>query len=371
MNKPSVSSIAERRAGSARLSLCVLAAIAAAVLLVVPAARATPPTPILTGTDPGSPGIDLSPFVHGSSTGVIISSFPSARLSAIRLSSETEGRTIAVYAEELCAGPVVAEGTADALDTTGIQVTVKPEAKTFISVKQTDPSGTSGCSNSIIYEHVKELPPPKEGPPTGSPPPVAPPSQPGTSPGSGKSGPPSPPRLRTIPGGIANDNTPLVTGSAPAAASVRIFTTSDCSGAPVVKGSAAQFASGLEVEVVNDASVAFYGVSVGAGGGQSRCSEPVYYVEDSTIPHTRITMGPASKTRKRSAIFRFMDTTGNTPGTIFLCKVDRSRWKQCSSPLHLRRLRPKSHVMQVKAIDPAGNTELKGAKRRFKVVPRL
>jgi hypothetical protein len=367
MSKPSVSST-KRRANAARLLVRLLPVVGVVALFAAPTARATPPTPILTGTDPGSPGIDLSPFVHGSSTGVIISSLPSPRLSAVRLDSETEGRTIAVYAEELCAGPIVKEGTADQLDSTGIQITVKPEAKTLISVKQTDSSGTSGCSNSIAYEHVKELPPTEEHPAESGQPSV-PPSSPETTPAPASSAPPKPPRLRTVPGGVANDNAPLVTGSAPGAASVRIFTTSDCSGAPVAKGSGAQFAEGLEVQVGDNEAVAFYGVSVGAGGGQSRCSEPVYYVEDSTIPHTRITMGPASKTRKRSAVFRFMDTTGNAPGTVFFCRVDRGRWKPCISPLHLRRLPLKRHLMQVKAIDPAGNTEPEGAKRRFKVVP--
>ncbi len=117
-------------------------------------------------------------------------------------------------------------------------------------------------------------------------------------------------------------------------------------------------------------TVAFYGVSVGPGGGQSRCSDPVYYVEDSTIPHTRITMGPASKTRKRTAVFRFTDTTGDMPGTAFFCKVDRGKWKPCSSPFRVKRLRLRRHTVRVKAIDPAGNTELKAAQRRFRVVPR-
>ena len=33
-------------------------------------------------------------------------------------------------------------------------------------------------------------------------------------------------------------------------------------------------------------------------------------------------MGPAAKTRKRKAVFRFVDITGDAPGTAFLCKVD-------------------------------------------------
>jgi hypothetical protein len=367
MNKPSVYG-AEGRATAVRPSACLLAAFAVvfSVVLVSPA-QAVPPKPILTGTSPPSPSLDLSPFVRGSSTGVIISSLPSTRLAAVGLSTETEGRTIALYGQKLCAGPIVKEGTADQLDTTGIQIAVEPETTTFVSATQTDGTGTSSCSNSIEYRHGKELPPP-EGPPT-QPPATSPPGTP--PPVSGKSTPPSSPRLRTIPGGFANDNTPLVTGSAPGAASVRVFTTPDCTGTPVAKGSVAQFAAGLEVQVIDNVVVAFQAISIGPGGAQSRCSEPVYYVEDSTIPHTQITMGPAAKTRHRSAIFRFTDTTASLPGTIFFCKLDRGKWRQCSSPLHLRRLRLKRHTVRVKAIDPAGNVEPKPAKRRFKVIPPL
>jgi hypothetical protein len=314
-------------------------------------AHATPPIPILTGTSPGSPNTDLSPFVHGNSTGSITSSLPPGRLSAVGASAETAGRTIDLYLSQACEGAAVAFGTADQLDTDGIQIGVQPEATTFISAKQTDVTGTSDCSNSISYQHVRELPQP--GPP-----------------GSGSSTPPAPPHLRTIPGGWANDNTPLVTGSAPNAASVKIFTNSRCDGAPVAKGSAAQFDSGLEVQVVDNVAIAFYGISVALGGAQSRCSAPVFYIEDSLTPHTRITMGPASKTRKRTAVFRFTDTTGDARGTTFFCKVDRGKWKRCSSPLRLRRLGLKRHTVRVRATDAAGNAESRGAKRRFKVVPR-
>lgn len=190
-------------------------------------------------------------------------------------------------------------------------------------------------------------------------------------PAGGASGRPDPPHLRTVPGGVANDDTPMVTGTAPGAASVRIFTNSTCDGTPVAKGSAAQFAAGLEVQVVDNVAVSFYAVSVGGNGRQSACSQPVVYVEDSTVPHTRITMGPASRTRKHVAVFRFTDTTGAAPGTAFFCKVDRGKWKPCSSPLRLRRLHLRRYTVRVRAIDPAGNAEKKGAMRRFKVVRPL
>jgi hypothetical protein len=300
---------------------------------------------------------------------VIISSMPMARTSAARLSAEDEG-TINVFKNKACEGSPAAFGTVSEFDGSGIPIDVAPETTTYISAERIDLVGASGCSKKWIeYQHVKELPPPKEDPPSDSPAPDPPAQPPAVAPGQATSTPPGAPHLRTIPGGFANDNTPLVTGSAPRAASVRIFTSAECDGSPVAKGSVGQLEEGLEVRVVDNAVVAFYGMSVGPGGAQSRCSAPAYYVEDSLTPRTRITMGPAAKTRKRKAVFRFADTTGDAPGTAFFCKFDRRKWKSCKSPLNLRRLPRKRHVLRVKAIDPAGNAETKPAKRRFKVIP--
>ncbi len=160
-----------------------------------------------------------------------------------------------------------------------------------------------------------------------------------------------------------------MTGNAPGAATVRIFADPNCGGSPVVKATAAEFEAGIAIRVVENDVTVLSARSL-AGDKVSDCSDPVTYVEDSLTPHTRITMGPASKTAKRRAILRFMDTTGNAPGTTFLCKVDKRRWRRCASPLRLRKLRPKRYVVQVKATDPAGNVEARTAKRRFMVVPR-
>lgn len=365
MNTPSANT-AEGRAKMARPLLCLLPVAIAIALFMAPAVQAAPPTPILTGTSPKSPNIDLSPFVRGSSSGVIIASIPSAHLNAIR--STVEEATIDLYTEAGCKGTVAGHGTANELDTTGIQVTVEPETTTSFYAKQTDGSGESGCSLPITYQHVKEFPPPEEEPP-GKEGPGNPPSDLGNPSAGGGSTPPDAPHLRTVPGHRANDNTPLVTGDAPGAGTVKVFDNANCNGSPVAKGSAAEFSAGLEVEVADNSVTAFSGVSV-AGGGQSTCSAPVTYVEDSTAPRTRITMGPGVKTRKRKAVFRFADTTEDPPGTNFFCKVNHQKWKQCISPLKLRHLHVHSYVLRVKATDSAGNAETKGAKRRFKVIPR-
>ncbi len=291
----------------------------------------TPPTaPTFSGISPASPANDNSPRLIGS-----------ADLEA----------TVSIYTNSSCEPPALASGTGAAFAAPGIQVTVPDNSESNFYARASLAGYLSGCSASpISYKEV--TPPPTEG---GS---------------SGSGTPPSPPHLHMLPGGRANDNTPQVTGSAPGAGTVKVFGNSGCGGAPVVTGSASDFASGLTVQVADNTVNTFTAVSV-AGGSASACSAPVTYFEDSTPPHTRITVGPGVKTRHRKAVFRFTDTTDDPSGTTFLCKVDRSKWKQCSSPFKLRHLRFRRHVLRVRAIDVAGNAEAKGVKRRFKVIHGL
>jgi hypothetical protein len=169
------------------------------------------------------------------------------------------------------------------------------------------------------------------------------------------------------PKAVANDNAPAVAGSAPGAGSVVLYADGTCSGTPVVKGSAAQLAAGFSVHVADNTTTIFSAVAV--GGQRSNCSGPVTYVEDSTAPVTRVTMGPGIKTRKRKVVFRFADVMEDPPGTSFFCRVDKAKWKPCASPFRLNHLRLSRYVVRIRAVDLAGNAEKTGAKRIFKVVP--
>ncbi len=301
----------------------------------------TPPgPPVLTAVNPASPANQNFPRLIGGAD-------PEA--------------TVSIYASPSCTGGEVASGSGAQFGSEGIQVVVTDNSETSFSAKVTIAGFVSGCSAApIVYREVTPPPAPGGGEQNGG--------GGGVAPGTPVT-PPPPPRLRTVPGGSANDNTPLVTGIAAGAAAVRIYASASCDGSPVAKGSEAEFAAGIPVRVVDNAVVAITAVSV-AGETSSKCSDPVVYVEDSLTPRTRITMGPAAKTAKRKATLRFTDTTGNAPGTTFLCKIDKRKWKQCTSPLRLAKLKPKRHVVRVKAIDPAGNAEVKGAKRGFKVIRR-
>jgi hypothetical protein len=364
MSKPSEIA-AEGRAKLARPSLRLLPVVLlASALLAVPAAQAAPPTPILTGTSPKSPNVDLSPFVRGNSSGVIIASIRPPRLNAVR--SSLEEPTIDLYTEAECKGPVAGHGTANDLDTTGIQVTVEPETTTSFYAKQTDGSGESGCSLPISYQHVKELPP-EEPPPGKEEGPGNPPPGPEVPSVGGGSTPPLAPRLRTVPSGRANDNSPQIIGSAPGADAVRLFTNSSCSGSPAARVSPGELVAGVELRVPDNSVTDFAGISI-ANGKQSFCSPPATYIEDSTPPHVRITMGPGAKTRRHKAVFRFADTSGDPAGAQFKCKVDHGKWKTCHSPLKLRHLGFHRYTLRVRGTDTIGNAEAKPAKRSFKVV---
>lgn len=299
----------------------------------------TPPSvPVFTSIDPASPANNNFPRLIGSAD-------PEA--------------TVSIYAGAGCGGAAVASGSGEQFGGEGILVGVADNTETIFSARVTLAGFFTECSGPVEYREI--TPPAPAGPEPG-----------GSNGGGGVEAPvatPPAPRLRTVPGGSANDNTPLVTGSAPAAAVVKIFSTADCQGPLAAKGSADDFAAGLPVRVMDNATVVLSALS-SAGDKVSKCSDPVVYVEDSLAPRTRITMGPAAKTAKRKAVIRFTDTTGTSPGTVFLCKVDKKKWSQCSSPLKLKKLKPKRHVIRVKAADPAGNVEIKGAKRAFKVIRR-
>jgi CSLREA domain-containing protein len=98
------------------------------------------------------------------------------------------------------------------------------------------------------------------------------------------------------------------------------------------------------------------GGNQGGGGG----------TKDTTPPETRITKGPKAKTRSRKAKFKF---SSSEPGSKFECKLDRKRFKRCSSPKTYKGLKPGKHVFKVRAVDKAGNVDPTPAKKKFKVLP--
>jgi hypothetical protein len=308
-----------------------------------------PSAPTVTAVTPPSPANDNLPHVIGSAAA---------------------GATVGIYANSSCAGGPLATGSASQFASGGIQVAVADNSTTTFFTRAGWAELPSACSStSATYQELTPAEQPVEQPSGGggtATPPATPPADTPRAPNP--PGRPQPPQLRTSPGPIANDPAPLVTGSAPGAATVKIYNNPECKAPLLAKGSAAQFQAGLPVQIVPNTTIAFFGKSVDGGGDESACSPaPAVYTDDSIAPRTRITAGPPLKTVKRSVVFRFADTTGG-PGTSFLCKIDSKPWKPCQTPLKLKKLGHRRHLLRVKAYDAAGNREKTGVKRSFQVI---
>jgi hypothetical protein len=83
-------------------------------------------------------------------------------------------------------------------------------------------------------------------------------------------------------------------------------------------------------------------------------------------PDTVITAKPPPRSHDRTPSFRFRSTT---PGASFQCKLDRSAYKPCRSPLTLGQLAPGRHSLKVRA-QAAGLRDPTPAIASFKVTGR-
>ena len=70
---------------------------------------------------------------------------------------------------------------------------------------------------------------------------------------------------------------------------------------------------------------------------------------------------------KRKATFRF---ASGEKGSKFLCKLDKKKYKPCTSPKTYKKLKPGKHVFRVKARDRAGNVDRTPMVKRFRIKRR-
>lgn len=86
---------------------------------------------------------------------------------------------------------------------------------------------------------------------------------------------------------------------------------------------------------------------------------------DVRAPETSITKAPKATTQKPRAKVIFV---ADEAGARFECRLDKRRWKTCPSPTRLKNLAPGRHKFRVRAIDLAGNVEVKAAVVRWRVL---
>jgi hypothetical protein len=247
------------------------------------------------------------------------------------------------------------------------------------------------------------------------------------NPGELELGPPAPGLTGTDPGSPGASTEPVILGEAEPGSAIKLYATLDCSGAPVGIGTAAGDPSPgafvIVVAVAAGSTTTFRATATNKNGDSSGCSaSAVTYRQESAAPPppppseegsgnggptggtggstggsavptsggstggtggsgggikiggivyvapiTRITFGPASKTRSRRPVFRFVDAT-EQPNTAFVCKVDRHAWKGCRSPFRLPHLKLGRHTLRVKGRSAAGQWEQQPVARKFKVV---
>ncbi len=131
-------------------------------------------------------------------------------------------------------------------------------------------------------------------------------------------GPDAPDLTATSPASPANENSPLIKGTATASTTIHIYTGANCQGSPAVSGTDAELEAGIEVSVGDDTTTTFRATATTAANNTSGCSEPITYVEDSSPPTTQITGNPPISTNSSSANFDFSGTDAGGSGVASL-----------------------------------------------------
>ena len=179
------------------------------------------------------------------------------------------------------------------------------------------------------------------------------------------SAPAAPSLTDTDPDSPANDNNPEVKGSAEAGSTVKIYSSSDCSGSPLASGTAEELDSpGLTVNVAADQTTSLRARASDRAGNESGCSAAIEYTEDSTPPDTELTDAPLPESTKRKVKFAFSSTEAQS---TFRCSLDKATMKHCKPPL-TKRVARGTHVFRVYALDRSGNADSTPAKVKFKVI---
>jgi hypothetical protein len=98
---------------------------------------------------------------------------------------------------------------------------------------------------------------------------------------------------------------------------------------------------------------------------QDECTTDANRQTECVPPQTKIKKRPKNKIDTTKAKYKFKS---GEPGSTFECKLDKKKFKPCTSPKKVKRLKEGKHKFKVRAIDAAGNVDPTPAKDKFKVV---
>lgn len=273
-----------------------------------------PAIPSISATSPTSPANDNSPKVSGSGA--------------------EAGSRVRIYSTADCSGSPIGDGTAAEFNgSAGIAANVADDSATPLRARATDAAGNgSGCSAALVYVEDSTLPP-------------------------------APTLLTTDPISPANDNAPALRGiGAELGSTVRVYSTSDCSGAPLATGAALELViPGILAPVPGDQATDLRATVTDVTGNSSACSAPLRYIEDSTAPETSAAM--PSVAAGGSATISF----NSEPDARFQCSFDGAAFAGCTSPVTYSGVAVGGHAIEVRAIDAAGNVDATPARRTFTI----
>ena len=178
--------------------------------------------------------------------------------------------------------------------------------------------------------------------------------------GSASSDPEPPTISSSKPAGPANDNNPVLNGTAEPGMLIKVFTGACPSGAPAataVTDGAGDFQ--VAVTVPDNTTSTLSATATGVNPPKtSACSEPFTYTEDSLPPPVPlIASGPPTPSAATVAHFVFAD---GDPGVSFLCRLDGAAFAACSNPADVT-VGDGTHTLSVQAVDAAGNVSAASA----------
>ncbi|HEY4778803.1 MAG TPA: hypothetical protein VIH47_04345 [Solirubrobacterales bacterium] len=231
------------------LALIAVSLLGGCVIWVPVAEAEAPSAPLLSHTNPKSPGFSTTPRIIGREGGVGTSVI-GLRTSAMKASLDPTP-TVTLYTDSACV-KVAGSGPLSEFEGLGIQVAVAPGSTTSFYATLTDPSEaetTSTCSRPIVYRQVSEAP--------------AAPIVEGVTPSS-----------------PADDNLPFVLGQAEGEATVDIYGDPACTGVVLGSGSGESFsAEGVQAVVPDNSTTTLYATASWAGFHSSCSSTSVSYRE--------------------------------------------------------------------------------------------